>query len=120
MKSNFYEKIFPMENEETRRLLKRMSDILDESLNEYIELKKRKNNEQKEIKAKIMGKIEIEEQRVPQENIGNIVNDTYVLISRLRERTSYHSERLQRIRNMEEETESLNRLIESDNIEVVG
>ena len=29
-------------------------------------------------------------------------------------------ERLRRIRNMEEETEELNRLIENDNIEVIG
>ena len=56
MKSNFYEKIIPIENEEKRKLLNKMSMLLDESIEDLINLRQRENSELNNIKLKLMDK----------------------------------------------------------------
>ena len=125
MKSNFYEKIIPIENEEKRKLLKKMSMLLDESIEDLINLRQRENSELNNIKLKLMDKynefISLQSNSSINErnnnNRNNIINNN----NRLLEHFGLNrAARLERIRNMEEETEELNRLIENDMIEVIG
>ena len=115
MDSNFYQKIIPIENEEKRALLDKMSKLLDESIEDLINLRQRKNNELNNIKIKLMD-IYNEFTLLNNNNNNNRDNNT--------NRVNFASNRearLRRIRNMEEETEDLYRLVENDtNIEVIG
>ena len=49
MEPNFYENIVPKEDKEQKELIKRMSKLLDESLDSFIELRKRQKNEKVNI-----------------------------------------------------------------------
>ena len=115
MEPNFYENIVPKEDKEQKELIKRMSKLLDESLDSFIELRKRQKNEKVNI-IKIDSKLHKSSIldlffRLPHIG-GNDNNSSY-------HRIANRFERLERIRNMQEETENLERLIEND-IEIVG
>ena len=115
MDSNFYQKIIPIENEEKRALLDKMSKLLDESIEDLINLRQRKNNELNNIKIKLMD-IYNEFTLLNNNNNNNRDNNTNRVNF-----ASNRAARLRRIRNMEEETEDLYRLVENDtNIEVIG
>ena len=122
MESNFYQKIIPIENEEKRALLDKMSKLLDESIEDLIKLRQRKNNELNNIKIKLMDIYNEFTllQRVPLNNNNN--NNNRDNTSRVQDSfVSNRAARLRRIRNMEEETEDLYRLVENDNnVEVIG
>ena len=125
MKSNFYEKIIPIENEEKRKLLKKMSMLLDESIEDLINLRQRENSELNNIKLKLMDKynefISLQSNSSINERNNNNRNNLINNNNRLLEHFGLNrAARLERIRNMEEETEELNRLIENDMIEVIG
>ena len=119
MEPNFYENIVPKEDKEQKELIKRMSKLLDESLDSFIELRKRQKNEKVNIikidsklhKTSILTDLFF---RLPHIG-GNDSGSSYQRIERIANRF----ERLERIRNMQEETENLERLIEND-IEIVG
>ena len=117
MKSNFYEKIIPIENEQKRLLINKMSTLLDESLDAFINLRQRQINEQDDLKLKMLKEYKelISSQRIDESNNNNN-------IIRLRERIALnHAERIRRIMNMEEENDDLDRQIEADNnIEIIG
>ena len=123
MESNFYQKIIPIENEEKRALLDKMSKLLDESIEDLIKLRQRKNNELNNIKIKLMDIYNEFTllQRVPLNNNNNN-NNNRDNTSRVQDSfVSNRAARLRRIRNMEEETEDLYRLVENDNnVEVIG
>ena len=122
MESNFYQKIIPIENEEKKALLDKMSKLLDESIEDLIKLRQRKNNELNNIKIKLMDIYNEFTllQRVPLNNNNN--NNNRDNTSRVQDSfVSNRAARLRRIRNMEEETEDLYRLVENDNnVEVIG
>ncbi len=125
MKSNFYEKIIPIENEEKRKLLNKMSMLLDESIEDLINLRQRENSELNNIKLKLMDKynefISLQSNSSINERNNNNRNNLINNNNRLLEHFGLNrAARLERIRNMEEETEELNRLIENDMIEVIG
>ena len=125
MKSNFYEKIIPIENEEKRKLLNKMSMLLDESIEDLINLRQRENSELNNIKLKLMDKynefILLQSNSSINERNNNNRNNLINNNNRLLEHFGLNrAARLERIRNMEEETEELNRLIENDMIEVIG
>ena len=116
MKQNFLEKIVPIENEEKRLLIQKMNKLLDDSIDDFINLRERQNNESNDLNRKMINKYNefISSQR-------NEDNNRRVNISRMRNHFGLsHEERLERIRNMEEETERLNRLIENDYLEIIG
>ena len=116
MEPNFYENIVPKEDKEQKELIKKMSKLLDESLDSLIELRKRQKNEKVNI-------IKIDSKEVKT----SILNDLFYRLPRINandnssssRRISNRNERLERIRNMQEETENLERMIEND-IEIVG
>ena len=114
MKSKFYEKVIKTDDKNQNILLDKMSDLLDESMNVFIEKRKRDINENKERSDENSLSSKKEEINLRQ----NECNDFQRNFSRLR------NERIIRIRNMiqalEEESESLNRLIEVNNTEIVG
>ena len=122
MESNFYQKIIPIENEEKRALLDKMSKLLDESIEDLIKLRQRKNNELNYINIKLMDIYNEFHlfQRVPLNNNSN--NNNRDNTTRVQDSfVSNRAARLRRIRNMEEETEDLYRLVENDNnVEVIG
>ena len=114
MKSNFYEKIISTEDKNKKLLLDKMSNLLDESIKECMDLRERQANEEK-IKF-----IEKTSQK-PKERrhlIRQRININYRIDH------SQNNERIQRLRNLihffEEESESLNRLIENNNVETIG
>ena len=116
MEPNFYENIVPSEDKEKKELIQKMSKLLDDSLDTFLEVRKRQQNVEvplikfdlKKGKNRIMDelfRIYRSERRETEENN----------ISSHRNRM----ERLERIRVMQEETENLERLIEND-VEVIG
>ena len=126
MKSNFYEKIIPIKNEKEKNLLNDMNKLLDESISVFIDLRTRQANEKenKEQKQKQMNLINesvshiIENEDNNNEGNNNSNNN---LFSRLRDRFGFgHEARMRRIMNMEEEIDNLDRLINNENIEVIG
>ena len=116
MEPNFYENIVPKEDKEQKELIKRMSKLLDESLDSFIELRKRQKNEKVNI-IKIDSKL----------HKTSILTDLFFRLPHIGgndnsssyRRIANRFERLERIRNMQEETENLERLIEND-VEIVG
>ncbi len=116
MKSNFFEKIVPIENEEKRKLINKMSKLLDESLDDFINLRQRQINEKNDMYLKMFDKFK--EFNSSQRNDENNNSNN---MPRIRERIALnHAERIRRIMNVEEENEDLIRQIESDNIEIIG
>ena len=112
MNQNFLEKIVPIENEEKRLLKEKMNKLLDDSIDDFINLRERQNNESNDLNRKMINKYN--------ENISSQRNEDNNLRVRVRNSLRLnHEERLERIRNMEEETERLNRLIENDFIEII-
>ncbi len=116
MEPNFYENIVSKENKEQKELIKKMSKLLDDSLDSFIELRKRQKNEKVNI-------IKIESKP----GKASIFADLFSMLPRINandnststRRIFNRNERLERIRNMQEETENLERMIEND-IEIVG
>ena len=115
MKSNFYEKLITNVDKNKKLKIEKMSRLLDESINQCMNLRERqareiKLNPAEEIKIKIKESINLI--RREELNSNSFFNSTR------------RNERIQRIRNMifliEEETESLNRLMRINNIETVG
>ena len=132
MKANFYEKIIPIKDEEKKNLIMKMNKLLDESIDTLINLRKRKMNEAEnaDIKSKIIDKFnefrlsqnnESNNSNISNENNNNSGNAHYI-VSRLGElRRQGHVSRLQRILNLEQENEDLDRLIDNnENADVVG
>ena len=118
MKSNFYEKVVSIENENKRKLLENMSKLLYESIDSFIDLIQRQQDElnNSELKSKLNNKfMEYESSQRNQSRNNN--NVTRFLRQRL---GLNNSARHERIRNLEEETENLYRLIENNNIEEIG
>ena len=113
MKSDFLEKIIPIENEEKRLLIHNMSKLLDESIDDFINLRERKKNEidYKDIELKMINKFK--KYFINEHNNNNASSNR-------NNQVLNHASRLERIRNMEEETERLNRLIENDYLEIIG
>ena len=107
MEPNFYENLFSDKDKDKKELIKQMSRLLDESLDNFILLRQNQAKEKINIEIKPSKNItfHIEPER---DNINFSINH----------RT--RNERLERIRIMEEETENLERLIENDNIESIG
>ena len=129
MKANFYEKIIPVKDEEKRKLIMKMNILLDESVDTLINLRKRKKNELEnaDIKSKIIDKFN--EFRLSQNNENNNNNEnnsknngnSNFIVSRLGELRRQGLSRIQRILNLEQENEDLDRLIDNnDNADVVG
>ena len=116
MKSDFLEKIIPIENEEKRILINNMSKLLDESIDDFINLRERQKNEidDNDIKLKMINKFkEFVSSEINEHNNNNASSNR-------NNQALNHASRLERIRNMEEETERLNRLIENDYLEIIG
>ena len=111
MEPNFYEKIVSEKDDNKKNLVKKMSELLDDSLESFISIRQRQSKETKNINF-LFGNII----RLHSMNLDNDERENNVRrgIYRLN-----HHERLQRIRNMEEETDNLERLI-NENFEVVG
>ena len=113
MKSNFYEKLYSSEDKNKKILMDKMSKLLDESISECIDLRQRQINENKT-------KIENDSDNKPIKNIimDNNIHHLYDY--------NHRNSRIERIRNMfhylEEESETLRRLIENtnNNLENVG
>ena len=126
MKEDFLEKIIPIENEEKRLLINKMSKLLDKSIDDFINLRERQEKKDfygpsEELNKSIIFTIRDTDENNNDNNNNNnnnnningeVRNDILNHFSRL--------ERLERIRIMEEENEDLNRLIENDNTEVIG
>ena len=116
MELNFYENLVQSEDKDKKELIKKMSKLLDDSLDSFIELRKRQKNEKINIikvDSKINKNMVIRElfrinRTIVDENNNSSVN-----------RAANRLARLERIRNMQEETENLERLIEND-LEVIG
>ena len=120
MKSNFYEKVVPIENENKRKLLDNISKLLDESIDTFINLRQRQQDElnNTDLKSKLIKKyIEFESSQRNQSRNNNSNNVTRIIRQRL---GLNNAARHERIRNLEEETENLYRLIENNNIEEIG
>ena len=129
MKANFYEKIIQIKDEEKKKLIMKMNELLDESIDTLINLRERKKNEAEnaDIKSKIIDKFN--EFRLSQNNENNNSNENnnnsgnvHYIVSRLGElRRQGHVSRRQRILNLEQENEDLDRLIDNnENADVVG
>ena len=129
MKANYYEKIIQTKDEEKKKLIMKMNQLLDESIDTLINLRKRKMDEAEntDIKSKIIDKFN--EFRLSQNNESNNSNESNnnsgnanFIVSRLGElRRQTHVSRLQRILNLEQENEDLDRLIDNnENTDVVG
>ena len=120
MKSNFYEKIISLKDENEKISINKMSQLLDKSIDFLIEFRKRKLDElnNPEIKVKIVNK---DNEVEPQRNILSFDDNSSTRHMRnIRQTYLSHAARLGRIRDLEEENENLNRLIENSNIEVIG
>ena len=120
MKSNFYEKIISFKDENEKIKINKMSQLLDESIGSFIEFRKRNLDElnNADIKVKIINKDnEFEAQR-------NILsfddNSSNRHMRSIRQTYLNHAARLGRIRDLEEENDDMDRLIENNNIEVIG
>ena len=140
MKSNFYEKLIRIKNEKEKNLLNEMEKLLDESIDSFINLRKREISEIDitNVKAKLIkANNEFHEQADSEINEGNDNdnnsnnnnennnnnrgNNNNHFIVHLRDRLrNGHSERLRRIRNLEEESDLLARLFNDENIDVIG
>ena len=130
MKANFYEKIIPIKDEEKKKLIMKMDKLLDESIDILIILRKRKMNEldNNDIKSKIIDKFnefslfQNNESNSNESNNNDNNSNANFMVSRLRElRRQGRLSRLQRILNLEQENEDLNRLIDNnENADVVG
>ena len=110
MESNFYENLIPEKDKDNRELIQKIGKLLDESLDSFILLRKHQSKEKINIEIK------------PSKKISFQINDEPIFSrSEYSELISFRqrSERLERIRRMEEETENLERLIENDNIESI-
>ena len=129
MKANYYEKIIQTKDEEKKKLIMKMNQLLDESIDTLINLRKRKMDEAEntDIKSKIIDKFN--EFRLSQNNESNNSNESnnnsgnanfiFARFGELRRQT--HVSRLQRILNLEQENEDLDRLIDNnENTDVVG
>ena len=120
MKSNFYEKIISLKDENEKININKMSQLLDKSIDFLIEFRKRKLDElnNPEIKVKIVNK---DNEVEPQRNILSFDDNSSTRHLRsIRQTYLSHAARLGRIRDLEEENENLHRLIENSNIEVIG
>ena len=119
MKSNFYEKIISSENENKKLIANKIMNLLEESIENYmdrknIQLEEKKKNIEKKEKVKIEEPKEELEDENYQRNIENRVNnDNYV--ERLNRRQLHD-----RILNYERENDELMRLIDRYMIETVG
>ena len=111
MISNFYENLIPEKDKENRELIKKMSNLIDESLDSFILLRQRQSKDKVNIQIKPSKKISFEIRDEPR-YIGDEISSLFYSRNR--------NERLERIRRMDEETENLERLIENDNIETIG
>ena len=130
MKANFYEKIIPIKDEEKKKLIMKMDKLLDESIDTLINLRKRKMNEldNNDIKSKIIDKFnefslfQNNESNSNESNNNDNNSNANFIVSRLGElRRQGRLSRLQRILNLEQENEDLNRLIDNnENADVVG
>ncbi len=115
MKSNFYEKMIKTDDKNKKLLLEKMSNLLDESINAFIEKRKRDVNENKIKfdKNNLLSKLKEDMNYIQIEC--NDVQRSYL---------RHRNERIIRIRNMiqvlEEESENLNRLFENNNSEMLG
>ena len=121
MEPDFYENINPVENKEKKELLSKMGKLLDESLDSFLEIRKRQEVQKIPIK-KLSSSIRRDSlsdlfrrfqigRRDNEINDDNNNNNNIIQRNRL--------ERLERIRIMQEETENLERLLEND-LEVIG
>ena len=119
MKSNFYETIISLKDENEKIKMNKMSQLLDESIDSFIELRKKCFEE-----ANPDSKIEIKFKNELESSIRNILSSDDNSSSRhmrsIRQTNLSHAARLERIRDLEEENENLNRLIENDNTEIIG
>ena len=127
MKANFYEKIIPIKDEEKRKLIMKMSKLLDESIDSLINLRKRKMNklDNTDVKSKIIDKnnevkLSQNNERNSNERNNNHNNrNARFIVSRFFRRGRFS--RLQRILNLEHENENLNRLIDNnENADIIG
>ena len=103
MKSNFYEKIIPIENEKKLSQLNKMSKLLDESINSFINLRKRQLNDMDntQIKLKLINKFhEFESFQINRPRNNN--NCIHISSNYLREGLGlFNLSRHERIRNYE-------------------
>ena len=128
MKPNFYENVIPIKNEKERTLLNEMNKLLDESMEMFIRIRTNQVNEKENIGPKPKEKKEenVLNQSSSQRNESNDNNnegnnDSNNLFSHLRMNIGFGREsRLRRIMNLEEEMENLNRLINNDNLDIIG
>ena len=114
MEPNFYQNLVPSEDKEKKELIKKMGLLLDDTLDSFILLCQRQAEDKGNFEIKFNKKISF------QPSISLNMNESS---NTLRDRASVYSNRLARllrIRNMEEDNENLERLIENENIEVVG
>ena len=112
MEPNFFEKLISEKDKEKKDLVKKMSELLDDSLDTFISLRKRKSQENLDIKLKNDKIIKLRSMEMNDNEDTHFFGTSNRHLNRLA--------RLARIRNMQEETEDLERLIERENIEVVG
>ena len=132
MKEDFLEKILSIENEEKRLLINKMSKLLDQSIEDFINLRERQTKNDSDIKSAKLNKSEVISMQGLNENHNNNNdnnndnnnndnnnNNNGQVRNDILNHFSRH-ERLERIRIMEEENENLDRLIENDNMEVIG
>ncbi len=121
MKSNFYEKIISFKDENDKIKINKMSQLLDESIDSFIEFRKRNLDELNNADLKVKLIIKDNELESSQRNILSIDDNSSTRHMRsIRQTYLSHAARLGRIRDLEEENENLNRLIENNNIEVIG
>ena len=131
MKEDFLEKIIPIENEEKRLLIKKMCKLLDESIDDFINLResqaKRSNNfdaQFEELNKSVIttiagGTNEINNNNNNNNNDNNNNNNDGQIRIDILDRFARLGIR-ERIRHLEEENEDLDRLIGNDNTEVIG
>ena len=134
MKEDFLEKILSMENEEKRLLINKMSKLLDQSIEDFINLRERQTKNDSDVKSAKLNKSEVisiqgineihnnnndNDNNNDNNNNDNNNNNNGQVRNDILNHFSRH-ERLERIRIMEEENENLDRLIENDNMEVIG
>ena len=126
MKPNFYETIIPLKNEKERNLLNEMNKLVDESMEMFINIRSRQINEKekiesepKEKKENILNDSSSQRNENNENNNNEENNNSNNVFSHLRYRFGREA-RLRRIMNMEEDNLFLDRLINNENVEIIG
>ena len=126
MKPNFYETIIPLKNEKERNLLNEMNKLVDESMKMFINIRSRQINEKekiesepKEKKENILNDSSSQRNENNENNNNEENNNSNNVFSHLRYRFGREA-RLRRIMNMEEDNLFLDRLINNENVEIIG